>query len=94
MGDARICNGAARRDSGQPPLRAGLGISGRAPVRRSANATAIIRFARQGNANKVWAAKLLECKSARLVSVALVNKTARIAWVVLARNQSYVAPAT
>ncbi len=32
-------------------------------------------------------------KSARLVSVALANKTARIAWAVLARNQSYVAPA-
>jgi transposase len=56
-------------------------------------ATAVIRFARQGNANKVWAAKLLERKSARLVSVALANKTARIAWAVLARNQSYVAPA-
>ena len=57
-------------------------------------ATAVVRFARQGNANKVWAAKLLEDrKSARLVSVALANKTARIAWAVLARNQSYVAPA-
>ena len=42
-------------------------------------ATAVIRFARQGNVNKVWAAKLLERKPARLVSVALANKTARIA---------------
>jgi transposase len=56
-------------------------------------ATAGIRFARQGNAQKAWAAKLLERKSARLVSVALANKTARTAWAVLARNQSYVAPA-
>jgi transposase len=48
---------------------------------------------RQGNAQKAWAAKLLERKSARLVSVALANKTARTAWAVLARNQSYVAPA-
>ena len=56
-------------------------------------ATAVIRFARQGNAQKAWAAKLLERKSARLVSVALANKTARTAWAVLARNQSYVAPA-
>ncbi len=56
-------------------------------------ATAVIRLARQGNASKSWAAKLLERKSARLVSVALANKTARIAWAVLARNQSYVAPA-
>ena len=56
-------------------------------------ATAVIRFARQDNASKTWAARLLERKSARLVSVALANKTARIAWAVLARNQSYVAPA-
>jgi transposase len=56
-------------------------------------ATAVIRLARQDNASKAWAAKLLERKSARLVSVALANKTARIAWAVLARNQSYVAPA-
>ena len=56
-------------------------------------ATAVIRLARQDNASKAWAAKLLERESARLVSVALANKTARIAWALLARNQSYVAPA-
>ena len=56
-------------------------------------ATAVIRLARQDNASKAWAAKLLERKSARLVSVALANKTARIAWALLARNQFYVAPA-
>jgi transposase len=36
---------------------------------------------------------LLERKPARLVSVALANKTARIVWAVLTRNQSYMAPA-
>ena len=56
-------------------------------------ATAVIRFARQDNASKTWAARLLERKPARLVSVALANKTARIAWAVLARNQSYTAAA-
>ena len=56
-------------------------------------ATAVIRLARQGNPSKVWATRLLERKPARVVSVALANKTARIAWAVLARNQSYVAPA-
>ena len=56
-------------------------------------ATAVIRLARQDNASKTWAARLLERKPARLVSVALANKTARIAWAVLARNQSYTAPA-
>src|SRR5215204_1993865 len=56
-------------------------------------ATAVIRLARQGNPSRVWATRLLERKPARVVSVALANKTARIAWAVLARNQSYVAPA-
>jgi transposase len=56
-------------------------------------ATAVIRLARQDNASRTWAAKLLKRKPARLVSVALANKTARIAWALLARNQSYVAPA-
>ena len=55
-------------------------------------ATAVIRRARQDNASKRWSARLLERKPARLVSVALANKTARIAWAVLARNQSYMAP--
>jgi transposase len=56
-------------------------------------ATAVIRLARQGNPSKVWATRLLGRKPARVVSVALANKTARIAWAVLARNQSYRAPA-
>ena len=51
----------------------------------------MIRRARQDNARKSWATKLLMSKPARLVSVALANKTARIAWALLARNQTYVA---
>lgn len=54
-------------------------------------ATAVIRRARQDNASKSWAAKLLTRKPARLVSVALANKTARIAWALLARNEIYAA---
>ena len=56
-------------------------------------ATAVIRMARQANPSKVWATRLLERKPARVVSVALANKTARIAWAVLTRNQFYMAPA-
>jgi transposase len=56
-------------------------------------ATALIRFARRDNASKSWAAELLKRKPARVVSVALANKTARIAWAVLAYNQSYAAAA-
>ena len=42
-------------------------------------ATAVIRVARQDNPGRVWAKRLLERKPARVVSVALANKTARIA---------------
>jgi hypothetical protein len=45
------------------------------------------------NPSKSWAATLLARKPARVVAVALANKTARIAWALLARNQSYTAPA-
>jgi transposase len=55
-------------------------------------ATAVLRFARQNNASKVWAVKLLERKKRKVVAVALANKTARIAWAVLARKRAYAAP--
>ena len=80
--------------SGGKERRVGISKQGDGYIRRLlvTGATAVIRLARQGNASKTWAAKLLERKSARLVSVALANKTARIAWAVIARNQSYTAP--
>jgi transposase len=81
--------------SGGKPRLGGISKQGDGYIRRLLviGATAVIRFARQDNASKTWAARLLERKPARLVSVALANKTARIAWAVLARNQSYTAPA-
>jgi len=36
-----------------------------------------------------WIRKLLAAKPFRLVSVALANKLARIAWVVLTRGEAY-----
>jgi transposase len=56
-------------------------------------ATSIIRYARSdASAGASWANGLLAKKPARLVSVALANKTARIAWAVLARGEVYRAP--
>ena len=55
-------------------------------------ATAVIRFARQGSASKAWAVRLLERKRPKVVAVALANKTARIAWALLARGTSYATP--
>ncbi len=56
-------------------------------------ATSVIRYARgKESPGAVWVNSLLAKKPARLVSVALANKTARIAWVLLVRKQVYRAP--
>ena len=53
-------------------------------------ATAVIRYARtKSAAGTAWISSLLSKKPARLVSVALANKTARIAWALLARGEVY-----
>jgi transposase len=58
-------------------------------------ATSVIRYARSKTSPRNdWINRLLARRPARLVSVALANKMARIAWVVLARGEVYRAPAT
>jgi transposase len=53
-------------------------------------ATAIVRYTkRRATAVSVWANRLLERKPARLVTVAVANKMARIAWAVMARQETY-----
>lgn len=53
-------------------------------------ATALIRFARnRATPLTAWADKLLSHRPARLVSVALANKMARVAWAVLSRSERY-----
>src|SRR6202011_5768386 len=55
--------------------------------------TAVIRLARRTKAPAfAWVNALLERRPARLVSVALANKAARIAWVLLIRGETYRAP--
>lgn len=57
-------------------------------------ATAVIRYAHTKTAaGSAWIAELLARKPARLVSVALANKTARIAWALLAGGEVYRSPA-
>jgi transposase len=57
-------------------------------------ATSVIRYARGKNAaGAQWINALLVRRPARLVSVALANKTARIIWAVLVRGETYRAPA-
>ena len=57
-------------------------------------ATAVVRYTkRKPTTVSLWATRLLERKPARLVTVAVANKTARIAWAVMTREESY-RPAT
>jgi transposase len=56
-------------------------------------ATAVIRQARTHPHEHPWLIQLLARRPAKVVAVALANKTARIAWAVLARGGTYRAPA-
>ena len=56
-------------------------------------ATVVIRHARtRSTAEAGWLQGLLARRPARLVSIAQANKTARIAWAVLTRGETYRAP--
>lgn len=56
-------------------------------------ATAVMRMARKNAARQPWIAQLLERKPAKIATVALANKTARIAWAVMSRKEVYAASA-
>jgi transposase len=56
-------------------------------------ATAVIRHARAHPEKHPWIMQLLAKKPAKKVAVALANKTARIAWAILAKGGTYRAPA-
>ena len=56
-------------------------------------ATSVIRRAATNtSATGAWVRGLLERKPARVTTVAMANKTARIAWAVLVRGEEYRAP--
>lgn len=56
-------------------------------------ALAVIRHVqRHGYAKYPWLGRLLQRRPAKVVAVALANKIARIAWVVMARGERYRAP--
>jgi transposase len=52
----------------------------------------VLHAARRGAAQGSWLEQMLARKPRMLVTVALANKTARIAWAVLARQEDYRAP--
>jgi len=55
-------------------------------------ATAVMRMTRKNAERQPWMAQLLERKPAKIATVALANKTARIAWAVMSRKEVYAAP--
>jgi transposase len=58
-------------------------------------ATAVVRYTRRkATTISIWAYRLLDRKPARLVTVAVANKMARIAWAVMAREENYRATPT
>ena len=83
------------RSSGGKERLGRISRQGNAYIRRLlvTGMTAVLRYTRANSTRNPWVAMLLERKPARLVTVALANKTARVAWAMLARNESYVAPA-
>lgn len=52
-------------------------------------ATVVMRMARKDASRQPWMAQLLERKPTKIATVALANKTARIAWAVMARKEVY-----
>ncbi len=88
--------GLTRRShsSGGTERQVGISKQGDGYLRRLLviGATAVLRFARQNNSGKVWAARLLERKRPKVIAVALANKTARIAWALMARSTTYAVP--
>ena len=57
-------------------------------------ATAVIRRIEKAEGRTaIWIRRLLDKKPARVATVAIANKTARIAWAVMSREEDYKAPA-
>jgi transposase len=73
-------------------------IPGIGPITASAIVAAepdatLFRSGRQFATRQPWSARLLTRKSAKIAPVALANKTARVAWAVMARNEVYASAA-
>jgi transposase len=83
------------RSSGGKERLGRISRQGNAYIRRLlvTGMTAVLRYTRANSSRNPWVAGLLERKPARLVTVALANKTARVAWAMLTRNEGYMAPA-
>lgn len=57
-----------------------------------AGAMSIIRHAKRRGTTDAWLARLIACKPTKVAAVALANKMARIAWVLLRHGSAYRTP--
>jgi transposase len=80
--------------SGGKERLAGISKMGDGYLRRLlvVGATAVLRMARQRRIGGAWIMSLIERKKPKAAAVALANKTARIAWVLMARKENYAHP--
>ena len=76
--------------SGGKERQSGISKMGDSYLRRLlvVGATAVLRMARQ-RARAGWVGNLLERKKPKVAAVALANKTARIAWTLMVRQEDY-----
>jgi transposase len=76
--------------SGGKERQGGISKMGDGYLRRLlvVGATAVLRIARQ-RGREGWVGNLLERKKPKVAAVALANKTARIAWTLMARQEDY-----
>jgi transposase len=80
--------------SGGKEWQAGVSKMGDGYLRRLlvVGATAVLRMARQRRIGGAWIMGLIDRKKPKAAAVALANKTARIAWVLMARRENYAPP--
>ena len=81
--------------SGGKERQSGISKIGDGYLRRLlvVGATAVLRMARQRSTGSDWVRGLLDRKKPKAAAVALANKTVRIAWVLMAREEISTAPA-
>ena len=54
---------------------------------------AVVQHARRHPDKRPWITRLLARKPAKVVAIAIANKTARIAWAIMSKGGTYRAPA-
>jgi transposase len=80
-----------QNSSGGKERLGGISKQGDRYIRRLliSGAHAVLQYAKRGRPGSSWATGLLQRRPFKLVAVALANKTARIAWALLARGETY-----